>query len=319
MTNRDVLGLAGRLSEAGRPFAMASVVRRTAPSSARAGWRALVEADGTFHGWLGGACVEPTVVREAVEAIREGEPRLLVFAPDAEADRPGATVHPMTCHSGGTVEVYIEPELPAPRVTVFGDSPVSRAVAAMAAAAGFRVRAVGVEGAAAAYADAEVVEEPPVGADPSEAGEFALVATMGEWDERAARQALAAGADYVGLVASPKRAAQVREHLEAEGVEGLDRLVSPAGLDLGAREPGEIAITVLAEIVQRRRSGAARAAAAPGGAPDAPETATDPVCGMDVAVAGAEHTLEHEGTTHYFCCSACLESFAREPGRFLSA
>lgn len=216
------------------------------------------------------------------------------------------------------MEVYIEPELPAPRVTVFGDSPVSRAVAAMAAAAGFRVRAVGVEGAAAAYADAEVVGELPVGAEPSEAGEFALVATMGEWDERAARQALAAGAGYVGLVASPKRAAQVREHLEAEGVEGLDRLVSPAGLDLGAREPGEIAITVLAEIVERRRSGEARAAPAPVGTA-APETATDPVCGMDVAVEGAEHTLEHEGTTYYFCCPGCLESFAREPGRFLSA
>lgn len=291
MKNEEILRRAVELAEAGEPFALATVVAREAPSSARAGDRALIEADGTLRGWLGGACIEPTIRREAENALADGEPRLVVFAPDGDADRPGAVVHPMTCHSGGTVEVHVEPELPSPALILYGDSPVCRALAAMAPAAGYRVRAVGVGGDAAAYGDVEVVERgeaaPGAGASPGDgpgtAGTpgatpdvFAVVATMGEWDLEAVREALASGARYVGLVASPRRAGAVRERLEAAGVDPGGRLVSPAGLDLGAREPGEIAVTILAELVEVRR-GAAEERSASGSPADRGRTASPEV------------------------------------------
>lgn len=346
----EILRRAARLAEAGEPFALATVVAREPPSSARPGARALVEADGTLHGWLGGSCIEPTVRREAGVAIAAGEPRLVVFAPDGEADRPGAVVHPMTCHSGGTVEVHVEPQLPAPVLTLYGDSPVSRALAAMAPAAGYRVRAVGVEDAAA-YGDAEVLERGEASTDAGDAAHHAVVATMGEWDEGAARAALDAGAGYVGLVASPRRAGAVRERLEAGGAEPGGRLVSPAGLDLGAREPGEIAVSILAELVElrARRRGEATSAGGPGeagyragdrGAPSAPEAgpthaaadrgtgpadadgeagAVDPVCGMTVSLEDDPPAAEHDGVVYRFCCGGCRARFVEDPDRFAAA
>lgn len=366
-TDTEILLRAARLAEAGAPFALATVVAREPPSSARPGARALIEADGTLHGWLGGSCIEPTVRREAAEALAEGEPRLVVFAPDGEADRPGAVVHPMTCHSGGTVEVHVEPQLPAPVLVLYGDSPVSRALAAMAPAAGYRVRAVGAEGAAA-YGEAEIVErgagspEPDGGAGPDGSGArtvasprptggggsrapdiSAVVATMGEWDEEAVRAALDAGAGYVGMVASPRRAEAVRERLEAAGAAPGGRLVSPAGLDLGAREPGEIAVTILAELVERRarRRGEATASARGCGAsgdeasggheasgddaspspsgPEAAAEAVDPVCGMAVSTNGDPPTAEHDGVAYHFCCGGCRATFRQDPEAYTAA
>ncbi len=342
----EILHRAARLTDEGVPFALASVVARRAPASARPGARALVEADGSFHGWLGGSCIEPTIRREAARALDDGEPRLVVFTPDGEADRPGAVVHPMTCHSGGTVEVFVEPRLPAPVLALYGDSPVNRALAAMAPAAGWRVRALAGSDAGD-WSGAEVL---PRDGDPRGAGDAggeatdlcAVVATMGEWDEDAVRRALDAGAGYVGLVASPKRAAAVRETVAATGADPGDRLVSPAGLDLGAREPGEIAVTILAELVERRRP-AGGEAADPEEAPDAgaadvsagdaaagggdgardPEEApdggsVDPVCGMTVVDEDAP-SVEHGGVVYRFCCPGCRARFEADPERFLAA
>ena len=350
----EILRRAARLAEEGAPFALASVVARRPPASARPGARALVEADGTFHGWLGGSCIEPTIRREARRALAEGEPRLVVFTPDGEADRPGAVVHPMTCHSGGTVEVFVEPRLPSPVLALFGDSPVNRALASMAPSAGYRVAAVGAEDPDA-FPDARRAERGDLARElagdraAEEAGDgsdggralYAVVATMGEWDEDAVREALEAGARYVGLVASPKRAAAVRETLAATGAEPGDRLVSPAGLDLGAREPGEIAVTILAELVELRAGGGAGVAddaareagvadrtadeadptgdAGAGGAGSADDDPpVDPVCGMTVADGDAP-SAEHEGVVYRFCCEGCRARFEAEPDRWAGA
>lgn len=341
MKNERILRRAATLAQEGRPFVLASVVAREPPVSARPGALALVEADGSFHGWLGGSCIEPTVRSEAALALESGEPRLVVFAPDGEADRPRAVVHPMTCHSGGTVEVFLEPQLPEPTLALYGDSPVNRALAAMASAAGYRVRAVGVDDADA-YPEAELRErgerppEPADGEDADDAGApggglYAVVATMGEWDEEAVREALASGARYVGLVASPRRAAVVRETLAAAGDDPGDRLASPAGLDLGAREPGEIAVTILAELVELRRGAGADADAAeeaaeadPDGGPTAVAgaadgEAVDPVCGMTVAEPADAPRAEHEGVAYRFCCEGCRARFEAEPDRYVAA
>jgi xanthine dehydrogenase accessory factor len=296
----EILGLAARLSERGRPFALATVISRLPPSSSHVGQKALVEADGSFHGWLGGACVEPVVQREAQAAMRDGRPRIVVLAPDAHSDRADAIVYPMTCHSGGTVEIYVEPQLPAPVLALFGDSPVTHALAAMATGAGYRVRV------AEAEEDAEAAEPVPAG----EAELFALVATLGVWDEGAVERALRAGARYVGLVASPRRAKEVRRLLLERGWEeaALAPLVSPAGLDIGAREPAEIAISILAQLILvRRRDADEREGVAAGGE----GVAVDPVCGMEVETESARHTLDHEGVTLFFCGSGCRERYAR--------
>lgn len=310
---REILAEAARLAGRGEPFALATVVRRTPPSSARPGARALITADGRMRGWLGGSCLDPVVRREAAGALAEGKPRLVVFAPDpGSEERPGTRVHPMTCHSGGTVEIHVDPVRPEPTLELYGDSPVVRALAEMAPAAGFRVR---------------VTEEPGDGGDDDPAAgaagdRWAVVATMGEWDDDAVRRAVERGAAYVGLVASPRRAAELRGRL---GLEDEDRLVSPAGLDLGAREPGEIAVTVLAEVIGRRRVGeTAEERGTSGPAASTPAdgsgaTALDPVCGMEVEVAGARHRASHGDEEFVFCCAGCREAFLRDPEGVLSS
>src|SRR5512134_2904535 len=136
----DLLALAGRLVEKEEPFALATVVRRQPASSAQAGDGALITTDGTFHGWLGGSCTQPTVVREALKAIADGAPRLIALAPDPQSEkRPGILVFPMTCHSGGSVDIYIEPVLPPARLLLYGVSPVAQSLARIGKAMEFSV------------------------------------------------------------------------------------------------------------------------------------------------------------------------------------
>jgi xanthine dehydrogenase accessory factor len=288
---------------------------------------AIVTAAGGFHGWLGGSCTQPTVVREAQRALADGQPRLLLLTPDPETERrPGIDVFPMTCQSGGTVEIYLEPVLPAPRLVVFGSSPTAQALARLGQAMGYTVFAV--EDDPAALAGSAAVSHAPC---------FMVIATMGENDEEAIRAALALSPAYLGVVASTKRFAQMRQTLLAQGVaaEALDRIHSPAGLAIGAQAPEEIALSILAQIVEQRR--AAHGLAVPpspregvgevgeggqggeGSAPAPPAQAIDPICGMTVEVATARHTAEHAGRTWYFCCGGCRQRFLAEPERYAAA
>lgn len=291
----ELLEMAADLARRGEPFVLAVVVRRQPASSSQPGDMAVITAGGAFHGWLGGSCTQPTVVREAQAALGDGKPRLVLLTPDPLAEqRPGVKVFPMTCHSGGTVEIYLEPVLPQPRLVVFGESPTAQALAALGKALGYSVGT-------------------PTSASPC----FAVVATLGEGDEDAIRAALALEPDYLGVVASRKRFAQIREILLASGVPAaaLDRIHSPAGLDIGAKGPEEIALSVLAQIVAERH--AAPAKEKPKEAAE-PLTAIDPICGMTVTIAGAKHTAEHAGRSWYFCCGGCREKFLAAPERWAS-
>jgi len=320
----DLLALAGRLVAKEEPFALATVVRRQAASSAQAGDGALITADGAFHGWLGGSCTQPTVIREALKAIADGAPRLIALAPDPQAEkRPGILVFPMTCHSGGSVDIYIEPVLPPARLLVFGVSPVAQALARLGQAMGYAVHVAdpaaepdAFPGAERLWTDPDAVLSLPGGPP------WAVVATMGERDEAAVRAALSTDPAYLGVVASPKRFGEIREALVAGGVDApaLARIQSPAGLDIGARAPEEIAVSILAEIVRVRRAAPAEPARAPAGLPVmAGREERDPVCGMTVAVSGARHRAEVGGRTWYFCCGGCREKFLASPARFTPA
>ncbi len=260
----DILQLASDLAGRGEAFALATVVRREPPSSARVGDAAVVTADGEFRGWLGGSCTRPTVIREALAALGDEAPRLIgiVRDPDsASGARPGLTVFPMACHSGGSVEIYIEPLLPARRLLVFGVTPTARALARLAAVLGYRVEAVDPEASESLFPDAgrvvtdDASVEPP-GSERDAARCFAVVATLGQRDEEAALAAVRLEPAYLGVVASRKRFGQIRETLAAGGAteEQLDRIANPAGLDIGAETPEEIALSILAEITRRGRA-----------------------------------------------------------------
>jgi xanthine dehydrogenase accessory factor len=314
----DLLILAADLVRRDEPFALATVVRRQPASSSQPGDGALITSSGEFHGWLGGSCTQPTVVREALAALADGAPRLIALSPDPAAERrPGVLVFPMTCHSGGSVDIYIEPVLPAARFVIFGVSPVARALSRLARAMDFTVDVADPAAARETFPDAARIwteggPPPAVGGSPP----FAVVATMGDRDEEAVLEAVATRPAYLGVVASRKRFAQIREALLRRGAsaEAVERVRSPAGLDIGARTPEEIAVSILAEVVKVRRE-RGEEAGEPEAAPGAAE-ARDPICGMTVAVETARHRAEAFGRTYYFCCAGCRERFLASPEKY---
>ena len=325
------------LDAAGRPFAVATVVAVQRPTSARPGARGIVHPDGSIEGWVGGSCAQPVVVREALRALADGQPRLLRLSKDAPAEGrrgDGVVELVMTCHSGGTLEIYVEPHLPAPLLWVAGTTPIAGALVSLGAAAGWRVSLFDPIAEADAFPGAERVgsDRDLAKADP-DAHPYVVVATQGVWDEEAVAAALRRNASYVGLITSPTRAAVVRTWLREEAGVGEERIAAlraPAGLDLGAETPEEIALSILAELVQVRR-GRAPFVAAPGpatlagGVPPVQELAPvvddivllDPVCGMTVDRAHARHLAEHDGVVYAFCSVGCRTAFIKDPTAYL--
>jgi xanthine dehydrogenase accessory factor len=317
----ELLRLASRLAERGEPFAIATVVTRRAPSSSSDGDMAIVTGAGEFHGFVGGSCTRPTVLEQARAALDDGRPRLIALSPDPSGASPAATVFPMTCHSGGSVEIHIQPVLPPPRLLVYGITPTARALVRLGAALGYRVWAIDPGAEPAAFPEAQAVYQDAAAAlpDPAAREVFAVVATQGEWDEEATLAALAHSPSYLGVVTSATRAEELRGFLErrASAEQGaiLQRLRAPAGLRIGAQRGEEIALSILAEVVEQRAASRTRARPA---AP-APETAVDPVCGMSVNTATGKHRAEHQGRTYYFCCAGCRERFVTQAERFVQA
>lgn len=322
MRDAEVLRLAADLAERGEPFAMATVVWRRSPSSGKQGAKAVITPDGRVRGWLGGACAEPTVVREAQRAIADGQPRLMFLGPPeelADRGREGVVAVPIACQSEGAMEVHIEPMIPAPHLVAVGRSPVVDAVASLASALGWEAIVVDDGGSPEDHAGVErVVTSLDLGVAEVRAGSLVVVATQGHYDEDALEWALATPAAYVGLVASRKRAKALLGYLRDRGAseEALVRVYAPAGLDLGRVATHEIAVAILAEIVQERAAGRLRPGrpAAPGLVKKHEEI--DPVCEMTVDVATARYRTTHDGRTYYFCAASCLKRFEEDPARF---
>jgi xanthine dehydrogenase accessory factor len=257
--NKQLLERAAELARRGESFVFAVVVRREPYSSSQQGDSAIITADGSYHGWLGGNCTRPQVLREAAQALVDGKPRLIALSPEPELQvRAGVTPLPMTCHSGGTVDIFLEPVLAAPRLVVFGVSPVARAVAQLGKAMGYLVDVVDPDAHAAELPNADRVFTDPAAAELRSGAPVAsaVVASMGEHDEDAVTAALVMRPAYLGVVASRKRFAVLRETLLERGISAhaLDAIHSPAGLDLGGRQPEEVALSILAEIVQLKHA-----------------------------------------------------------------
>ncbi len=319
---KEILDLAADLSAHGEPFVLATVVWARSPSSGKPGSTALITPDRTVRGWLGGACAEPVVIREALSALEQGAPRLLFLGPPHELEgqqRAGVVTVPIACQSEGALEVYVEPVLPSPHLVVIGRSPAVDALAGMAAALGWRTVVVDDGGAEADHPGAVVTRLDLARADVDDRS-FVVVATQGHYDEDALQRALETPAAYVGLVASKKRAASVLGYLRDRGVaeEDLARVHAPAGLDLGRLPNQEIAVAILAELVQLRASGELPAPAATAVSEEHHEE-IDPVCGMTVEVATAHYRATHEGRTYYFCSAGCMDRFVADPVPFATA
>jgi xanthine dehydrogenase accessory factor len=315
----QVLAEAVDLHRARTPFALATVVWRRSPSSGHTGSKGIILGDGTVHGWLGGACAEPTVVRHALASLEDGAPRLLFLgsaddlAARAQAE---ALIVPMACESEGALEIYLEPFLPRPQVVVIGRSPAVHALTVQADTLGWDVAVIDDGGAPDDHPLPELVrttlELSGLGIGPSSA---IVVATQGHYDDIALRAALDTDAGYIGVVAAQKRASALLGVLRDEGMDDdqLARVHAPTGLDLGPVDNTEIAVSVLAELVARRAAGELR-----GSTTALPRHAVDPVCGMTVFIEGAKHHAVHDDVEHWFCSAGCLRAFRQDPAAFTS-
>jgi xanthine dehydrogenase accessory factor len=316
MNGLGVLERIGELARSGETFALATVVWRQGPSSSKQGSRAIITSDGQLHGWIGGACAEPVVIREAKQVMTDGNPRLLLLgSPDqfGTAVPEGMTVVPISCQSEGALEVYIEPVLPVPHLVIVGSSPMAHTLAELARTLGWSTDLLSTQDFAVRHADQR---------------SMVVVATQGHGDEDMIERAVAMRPAYLGLVASRKRAEAVLGYLAERGVpqDQLDRVHAPAGLDLGRTSHEEMAVAILAELVQLRASGVLADIPAPRAEPGRePKSvlklaeAVDPVCGMTVMADASAMPLEHDGVAYYFCCAGCHRTFDENPDAYVKA
>ena len=322
MDGWEVMERAAQLARRGEKFALATVVWRQGPSSGKQGSRAIITADGQLHGWIGGACAEPAVIREARHVIASGTAKLLLLGDSdqfGEAVPDGMEVVPISCQSEGALEVYIEPVLPVPHLVVVGKSPMAQTLADLGRALGWQ---------------ADLIDGSDFTTQSADRQSLVVVATQGHDDEAVMERAVAARPAYLGLVGSRKRGEAVLGYLRDRGLPQaeLDRVRVPAGLDLGSTTHPEIAVAILAELVQLRAAGAlaggglvsgpGKSAGDAAGQGDsaaagnkAPEAA-DPVCGMTVPGGPDGLPLEHEGVTYYFCCAGCRRAFEKDPAAY---
>lgn len=300
----DLRAHLAELQESGTPHVLATVVRAERPTSAKPGDRAVVHADGTMVGFVGGDCAQASVRTQALAALASGEPVLLRITPDADAGDGGAagdggdgdsggpvrpidgmvTVH-NPCLSGGTLEVFLEPTAAPRLITVVGESPIARAVADLARHLGYQVVAR---------------------LDDGPTPEAVIVASHGE--EAAPLTAAARiGVGYIGLVASRLRGPSVLESLELSD-DDKARIHTPAGLDIDAHTPGDIAVSIMAEIIASRSPQPATA--------EAPSSAIDPVCGMTVVAVDATLHADVDGVRYWFCAPGCRAAFLSDPAAY---
>lgn len=308
----------------GDSFVTATVVRALPPTSGKPGDKAIIHADGRISGWIGGGCAQPVVVKEALKAQADGRPRLVRISPSDSNPEEGIVDYTMTCHSGGALDIYLEPVKPKPQIMILGRSPVAQILAQLGSIIGYGVSMVSSETPKDSVGGTEsiVADDFKLPSGKINAQTFVVVSTQGEGDEEALEQAVNSDAVYVAFVASKTKATKVLEFLKARGLsdEKISRVRAPAGLNIGATSPEEIAVSILSEIVQIRAS-AAKSAAKPAASVALnviQNDAKDPICGMTVEKSKAKHKSEYQGKTFYFCCAGCKQKFEQSPERYLA-
>jgi xanthine dehydrogenase accessory factor len=317
------------LRKRNEPFVTATVVRREVPSSGKSGDKAIIDKYGGITGWIGGGCVKGIILKEADDAIKTGRSRLVKVGQSLSAEKQeGVIDYKMTCMSEGTVEIFIEPVLPSPHLVVIGKTAIAKALVKLAKAAGYRVTAVAAEATPGTFEKVdELITQINLERVKLSPASSIVVCTQGEQDEEALEQALRQNCAYIGFVASKKKKAGIFEYLQQQGIDKkmLDTIKSPAGIDITAKRPDEVAISILAEIIQVQNN---RPAYTEGFIEQGNETKNEssvkpsyyinPVCGVPVDKHSPKHIIEYQGEKVYFCCDGCKVKFEAEPGKYMT-
>lgn len=328
----DTLERIVQLRQAGVRFAVATVVSRQAPVSSQLGDKAIILEDGTLEGFIGGACSREIIRKQARDVLESESPRLVRISPDPQpsvSNRHDEICVPMTCASEGALDVYIEPQIDKKHLLVVGGSPIAVALAKQGRLQGYEVTLVceadelpavkfGLGGLTLDILDLKQLADYLKNLSASRKGALeAVVASMGHYDEEALQQLLAITPRYLGLVSSRKRGETIRTLLRDMGTPetSLKLLRNPVGLDIGAKTPNEVAVSIIAEMIQLRRLAAKAASTVTRQVAEA----IDPVCGMTVDIAQAKFSAELDGTTYYFCCPNCRHHFLKNPTKYLEA
>lgn len=330
------LNKAKELLDAGEPFVVATVVRYEAPISGKPGDKAIIRANGKMWGWIGGGCSQPVVIAEALKALADGRPRLVRISPTAAPGAKQGTVdYTMTCHSGGSLDIYIEPVLAKPHILIIGRSQVAQTLARLGRAVSYEVSVAAENADREIFPDADHILADMTGLTAT-AETCVVVSTQGEDDEGALELALKTDARYVAFVASRMKSQKVLEYLKEKGVspDRLREVHAPAGLDIHAATPEEIAVSILAEIIQIRgsktetKADTRKATMLPiintnvdtnvntHASAHAGTHAKDPICGMKVDTTKAKHKSEYQGKMVYFCCPGCKTAFDKQPEKY---
>ncbi len=309
-----------------QPFAMVTVVRRVAPSSGKPGDKGVINRLGEMYGWVGGGCVKGILLKEAEDAMRNGKPRLVRIGRELENRFFGEiNEYKMTCQSEGMVEVFVEPVLPPPHLVVMGKSMIAKSLVKMAKASGYRVTGVAEDANLQTFEKVdELITRLNLEQVKTTPATCIVVATQGEQDEKALMEALRKDVGYVGFVASRRKMQSLTSYLHDAGfsAEKVAVLHAPAGIDIMAKQPEEVAISILAEIISLRNSGTL-----PGVfegyteqkdiSMDAPKWYINPVCGVPVDINHPKHVAEYQGEKVYFCCDGCKVKFDKDPAKYI--
>ncbi len=301
-------------------FAIVTVISRHEPSSGKVGDKALVNPYGKLSGWIGGGCVKSIVCKEAVDAIQSGHARRVIIGQKENlSSSADLKIYKMTCQSEGTVEVFIDPQVQAPHLIIMGKTMIARAVARLAKVSGYRVTVMGQDADVDSFGDIDsYISTFDFSTIPPNPGPYILIATQGESDEQALEQALRHPSSYIGFIASRKKKEAVWKYLLEHGVaqKTLDIIYSPAGIDIHAKKPEEVAISILAQIIQVKSGQSHR--------PTLEKEKVlsqyyiNPVCGVPVDKNNPKHVIEYRGEKVYFCCDGCKVSFEKEPGKYIA-
>lgn len=314
------------LKKKNEPFAIAQVVRREAPSSGKVGDKAVINKFGEMMGWIGGGCIKGIIVKEAEEAMKTGKARLVKIGKSlTPLKQEGVMQYTMICQSEGTVEVYVEPVLPPTHLVVIGNSAIARALVKMTKIAGYRITGVAQDATLSTFEKVdELITQINLSNVKTTTSSFIVVITQGEGDEKALMEALKKEYAYLGFVASRKKMASIKEYLETNGIEKkkTDSIISPAGIDINAKKPEEVAISIMAQIIQIQNSKSApvifqqfESIKEDGG--KSPEYYINPVCGVPIDMNNPKHIIEYKGEKVYFCCDGCKVKFEADPQKYM--
>lgn len=317
------------LRKRNEPFVTATVVRREVPSSGKSGDKAVIDKFGVMTGWIGGGCVKGIILKESDDALKTGKSRLVKIGQSLTAEKQeGVKDYKMTCMSEGTVEVFIEPVLPSPHLVVIGKTAIAKALVKMAKTAGYRVTVAASEITPTTFEKVdELITQINLEQVKLSSSSSIVVCTQGEQDEEALEQALKKNCAYIGFVASRKKKVGVFDNLQQQGIDKkkLDTIKSPAGIDITAKRPEEVAISILAEIIQVQNNRPAilegfveTKDASSNGTSVKPSYYINPVCGVPVDRNAPKHIIEYKGEKIYFCCDGCKVKFEAEPEKYMT-